>query len=149
MTTIFFTRADLYGRRRGESRKLLQSRVLGFLTIRTLPERDTMTSSMPGHDIIVIGASAGGVEALTQLVRTLPADLPASVFIVLHISPHSRSVLPSILQRNSPLPVEHARDHMRFKPRRIYIAPPDNHLVVHQDQMRLSRGPHENSSRPS
>src|SRR4051794_30620531 len=104
---------------------------------------------MPGHDIIVIGASAGGVEALTQLVRTLPADLPASVFIVLHISPHSRSVLPSILQRNSPLPVEHARDHMRFKPRRIYIAPPDNHLVVHQDKMRLSRGPHENSSRPS
>src|SRR4051812_25333440 len=100
---------------------------------------------MPGHDIIVIGASAGGVEALTQLVRTLPPDLPASVFIVLHISPHSRSVLPSILQRNSPLPVEHARDHTQFKPGRIYVAPPDNHMLVRPGEIRLSRGPHENS----
>src|SRR5688500_12502518 len=104
---------------------------------------------MPGHDITVIGASAGGVEALTQLVRTLPADRPASVFIVLHIAPHSRSALPSILQRNSPLPVEHGRNFQHFRPGRIYIAPPDHHLLIEPDHLRLSRGPHENSSRPA
>lgn len=104
---------------------------------------------MQGHDIIVIGASAGGVEALTQLVRTLPADLPASVFIVLHISPHSRSVLPMILQRNAPLPIEHGRNHQRFRPGRVYIAPPDHHMLVRPDHIQLTRGPHENSSRPA
>jgi two-component system chemotaxis response regulator CheB len=127
----------------------IRRRFTGFLTIRTPSERDTISRSMQGHDIIVIGASAGGVEALTQLVRTLPVDLPATVFIVLHISPHSRSVLPSILQRNAALPVEHARDHQRFRRGRIYIAPPDHHLLVRPEQIGLSRGPHENSSRPA
>jgi two-component system chemotaxis response regulator CheB len=104
---------------------------------------------MPGHDIIVIGASAGGVEALVQVVQRLPADLPASVFIVLHVPPHSRSVLPLILQRKTSLPVEHAKDNQAFEPGRIYVASPDNHLLVKRGTVRVVRGPHENSSRPA
>src|SRR5205807_1198979 len=63
---------------------------------------------MAGRDIILVGASAGGVEALKALVRGLPADLPAAVFVVLHVSPDSRSLLPEILARSGPLPAAHA-----------------------------------------
>ncbi|PYS48494.1 MAG: hypothetical protein DMF68_12950 [Acidobacteria bacterium] len=63
---------------------------------------------MYGHDIIVVGASAGGVEALSNLLSDVPADLPASIFIVLHIPPQTPSLLPSILDRVSPLRVSRA-----------------------------------------
>ena len=104
---------------------------------------------MPGHDIIAIGASAGGVEALTQLVKGLPADLPAAVFMVLHVPAHGTSVMPQILSRNGPLPAAHARDGEPIQPGRIYIAPPDNHLLIHDGKVRLSRGPRENGHRPA
>jgi two-component system chemotaxis response regulator CheB len=104
---------------------------------------------MPGHDIIVVGASAGGVEALMELVKTLPPDLPASIFIVLHTPAHSHSVLPSILTRAGALPATHAIDGEPVEHRHIYVAPPDRHLLVYNDRVHLSHGPSENGHRPA
>ncbi len=104
---------------------------------------------MPGHDIITIGASAGGVEALSALARLLPADLPASVFVALHVPPHGMSVLPQILSRGGPLPAGHVEDGEAIAPGRIYVAPPDHHLLIDRGTLRLSRGPKENGFRPA
>ncbi len=104
---------------------------------------------MVGHDIVVIGASAGGVETLKALVSTLPADFPAAIFIVVHISPHATSVLPQILSRAGPIAAEHPKDHQIILPNRIYIAPPNYHLLLKPGYMRLTQGPRENSHRPS
>jgi two-component system chemotaxis response regulator CheB len=104
---------------------------------------------MPGRDIIVVGASAGGVEALSQLALRLPADLPASIFIVLHVPAHGTSLLPHILNRHGPLPALHPADGEEIRPGRIYVAPPDQHLLVEEGRVRLSRGPRENGHRPA
>ncbi|GAB1538637.1 chemotaxis protein CheB [Scytonema sp. NUACC21] len=104
---------------------------------------------MPGHDIIVVGASAGGVEALTYLVKNLPDDLDAAIVIVLHVPSHSNSVLPRILARAGNLPAAHAKDGELISPGRIYIAPPDYHLLVKPGYLQLSRGPRENNHRPA
>ena len=111
---------------------------------------------MAGHDIIVIGASAGGVEALGQLIPLLPPDLPAAVFIVLHISSQGTSVLPNILnraiakrQKNSTLKAVHPQDGEPIVHGQIYVAPPDCHLLVKDGYIRLARGPKENSNRPA
>jgi two-component system chemotaxis response regulator CheB len=85
---------------------------------------------MATRDIIVIGAAAGGVQALTNLVADLPADLSAALFIVLHIPAHIPSLLPVILARESKLPVDHAKDEEPIQQRRIYVAPPDQHLLI-------------------
>ncbi len=104
---------------------------------------------MPGHDIIVIGCSAGGVEALAELVRGLPADLPASLFIVHHFPAQGTSVLPAILQREGPLPAGHGRDGESIRPGRLYVAPPNHHLLVKRGHVSLARGPRENGHRPA
>jgi two-component system chemotaxis response regulator CheB len=104
---------------------------------------------MPGHDIIVIGASAGGVEALSQLVQRLPADLAAAIFVVLHVPAHGTSQLPVILGRNGPLAARHPSDGEAIAPGTIYVAPPDQHLLIQDGQVRLSRGPRENGHRPA
>jgi two-component system chemotaxis response regulator CheB len=104
---------------------------------------------MIGHNIITVGASAGGVEALGTLVAGLPADLPASVFVTLHVPSHGGSSLPKILAKRGPLPAEHARDGQAIEPGRIYVAPPDQHLLIHGKMVRLSRGPRENGVRPA
>ena len=104
---------------------------------------------MATRDTIVIGASAGGVQALTQLVSDLPANLPAAVFIVLHIPGNVPSLLPAILTRTSQLPVAHASDGEKIEQRRIYVAPPDHHLLIENDRVKLVRGPKENLHRPS
>jgi two-component system, chemotaxis family, protein-glutamate methylesterase/glutaminase len=83
-----------------------------------------------GHDIIVIGASAGGVEALKELVSRLPADLPAAIFVVLHVPPEATSLLPQILQRSGKLPAAHYPDGEAIEHGRIYVAPPDRHLLM-------------------
>ena len=101
------------------------------------------------HDIIVIGASMGGVEALSQLVAQLPPRLAASVFIVLHVSPDSRSLLPEILSRMGPLPAVHPVDHEPLEHGRIYVAPNDHHLLVEPGHVRVVRGPMENGHRPA
>jgi two-component system chemotaxis response regulator CheB len=104
---------------------------------------------MAGHDIIVVGASAGGVEALGQMFGTLPADLAASLFVVHHFPPFGRSMLPSILSRRGPLRAEHARDGEPIRPGQIYVAPPNYHMLVRRGRLRLARGPRENGHRPA
>jgi two-component system, chemotaxis family, protein-glutamate methylesterase/glutaminase len=101
------------------------------------------------RDIIVIGASAGGVEALALLARTLPSDLAAAIFVVVHVAPWAPSGLPQILSRNGPLPAWHARNHERIEHGRIYVAPPDYHLLLEQDHTFLWKGPKENRFRPA
>ena len=104
---------------------------------------------MPGHDIIVIGASAGGVEALSQLVRQLPADLPAAIFVVLHVPAHGTSLLPASSTRNGPLPARHPADGEAIQPGRIYIAPPDSTCCWTAAGSGWSAGPRENGHRPA
>jgi two-component system, chemotaxis family, protein-glutamate methylesterase/glutaminase len=104
---------------------------------------------MRGHDIVVVGASAGGVEALGRLVRTLPPEFPAALFMVLHVPSSTTSALPSILDRQGPLPAAHARDGERIRYGRIYVAPPDSHMLIGEGAIRLSRGPRENGHRPA
>jgi two-component system chemotaxis response regulator CheB len=104
---------------------------------------------MPNRDLIVVGASAGGVEALTRLVHDLPADLPAAVVVVLHVPAHGTSVMPAILSRHGPLSAAHAVEEEPIVPGRIYVAPPDHHLLVKNGTVRLGRGPRENGHRPA
>jgi two-component system, chemotaxis family, protein-glutamate methylesterase/glutaminase len=103
---------------------------------------------MPARDIIVIGASAGGVETLQRLICQLPGDLPAAVFVVMHLSARSRSLLPEILSRAGVLPVGHPDNGMPIENGRIYVAPPDHHLVVERDHIHLGVGPKEQHQRP-
>lgn len=102
-----------------------------------------------GHDVVVIGASAGGVEALKVLVRGLPDVLPASVLITLHTFPHGRDALAEVLQGAGSLPVTRASDAELIARRHIYVAPPNHHLLVENGRLRLSRGPKENGTRPA
>jgi len=102
----------------------------------------------PGRDIVVVGASAGGVEALRTLAAGLPEDFPAAVFVVLHVPP-TTSMLPAILTWAGPLPAERAREGVRFEAGRIYVAPPDYHLLLAEETMHLERGPRENGHRPA
>lgn len=104
---------------------------------------------MLNQTVAVVGASAGGVEALVALVRGLPADLPAAVLVVLHVPPFGVSRLPQILARAGPLPAAHARDGEAIVAGRIYVAPPDRHLLVRAGSVALTRGPRENYSRPA
>ncbi|HKT60796.1 MAG TPA: chemotaxis protein CheB [Gemmatimonadales bacterium] len=104
---------------------------------------------MQGHDIIVIGFSAGGIEPLLQLVADLPSDLPAAVFVVHHFPAHSVSALPNILARVSELPVRNARDRDAVATGHIYVGRPDRHLLLMPGLVRLTRGPREHGNRPA
>lgn len=104
---------------------------------------------MTQRDIVVIGASAGGIQALTTLVAGLPRDFPASVLVVVHIPAYAISRLPEILSRSGPLPAAHAQQGEVIEPGRISIAPPDRHLLVRTGRIELSRGPRENHCRPA
>ncbi|MDX1935026.1 MAG: chemotaxis protein CheB [Capsulimonadales bacterium] len=99
--------------------------------------------------VIVIGTSAGGPEALRQLVRGLPSGLEAAVLIVQHIAPNAESLLPELLSRAGSLPAGHAHEGERPLPGHIYIAPPDRHLILARGRMHLSAGPRENFARPA
>jgi two-component system chemotaxis response regulator CheB len=108
---------------------------------------------LPAHDLIVIGASAGGVEAISKLVAGLPANLPAAVCVVVHLRPYSESHLARVLERSGPLPVVPAKQDLPLERGTIYVAVPDMHLLVQRDGdevvLRLVRGPRENRSRPA
>jgi two-component system chemotaxis response regulator CheB len=99
---------------------------------------------MPDHDIVVVG-----VEALVGLAASLPADLPAAVFVVLHVPSTGTSALPDILSRHGPLPAAHAKDGEPIELGRIHVAPPDHHLLVRTGHVHLVRGPRENGHRPA
>jgi len=96
-----------------------------------------------------MGASAGGFEAFKQVVEALPADFQASVFIVWHMAPDIRGVLPQVLNRVNTIYAAHAYDNEPIEPNRIYVAPPDHHLLVERGRVRVTRGPKENRFRPA
>ena len=112
-----------------------------------VPQREGAV--LPSSDLVVIGASAGGVEALVRLVRELPADLHAGVLVVLHVNPDASSALPTILERSGALPARHAEDGELVIAGQILVAPPDRHLSVDDGRVRVVRGPRENLHRPS
>ena len=100
-------------------------------------------------DTVVIGASAGGVEALSRLVAALPEGFPAAVLVVLHVPESSTSLLPAILSRHGPLPASHPKDGEVVQNGRIYVAPPARHLLVRDGHVSLVNGPKENGNRPA
>jgi len=104
---------------------------------------------LSNHDIIVIGASAGGVEALIEFVRGLPANLPAAVFVVIHFRAQSPSALPQILTRAGQLRATHAKHGEAIERGHIYVAVPDHHLALHHGVIHVIRGPKENHCRPA
>ena len=111
-----------------------------------------MSASRPTtrtRDVVVIGTSAGGVEALPRLLAQLPASLPASLFIVQHLSPTHNPYLVEILKRDSPLPVSWAEQGEPIERGHVYVAPPDVHLLFADDHLQLSRAVRENHARPS
>jgi two-component system chemotaxis response regulator CheB len=101
------------------------------------------------RDIIVVGASMGGVEALSSLAGQLPADLPAAVFVVQHTAPESPGLLGEILSACGALPAVVAEDLMPVEHGRIYVAPPDRHMLLTDQGLRVVYGPRENRVRPS
>lgn len=104
---------------------------------------------MANHDILAVGTSAGGVEALIFLAKRLPRNFPAAVLMTIHLPSYSRSMLDEILIRAGPLPAAFAQDGDTLRKSRIYIAPPDRHLVVDGDRLALGEGPRENNARPA
>jgi two-component system, chemotaxis family, protein-glutamate methylesterase/glutaminase len=101
------------------------------------------------RDLIVVGASAGGVQALQKLVAGLPPELPAAVLVVLHLMQTGTSVLDSILARAGELPVKQPVDGERPERGRVYVAPPNTHLLLRGANIHLSSGPRENGHRPA
>jgi two-component system chemotaxis response regulator CheB len=99
--------------------------------------------------ITVIGVSMGGIDALRKLVSGLPGDFPAAVCIVQHTSPQSPGLLADILNRATQLDVVRARDRDALERGRIYVAPPDHHLLVDDGCLRVTKGPKENRFRPA
>lgn len=100
-------------------------------------------------EIVVIGTSAGGLDALQKLTAGLPENFPASVFVVMHTHPSSPGMLANILERAGDMKVSYAEDEQPFEPGHIYLAPADRHLLVEQGILRVVRGPKENRHRPA
>jgi two-component system, chemotaxis family, protein-glutamate methylesterase/glutaminase len=104
---------------------------------------------MANRNVLAIGTSAGGVEALRFLASGFPSDFPASVLVVIHLPPDYQSSLDSILTQAGPLPARFATDDMTPEPGQIYIGPADSHLILDGDRLRLGQGPRENNTRPA
>ena len=98
---------------------------------------------------VAIGASAGGVRALRTVIAALPAELPAAVFVVLHLDPHARSLLPALLAAATLLRVRDVRDEGLIEPGTVYVAVPDHHLLVSEGRLRLTVSPRVHHVRPS
>lgn len=104
---------------------------------------------MGKRNIIVIGASAGGFEALKKLVQKLPGDLDAAIFIVWHMSPDVRGILPDVLNKFNTVHAANAYDKEPIEMNRIYVAPPDYHLILEDGLIRVTHGPKEHRFRPA
>ncbi len=107
-----------------------------------------MRNAVKERDVVVVAASMGGLQALRTVVAALPAELPASIFIVMHIGSWP-SQLPQLLEASGSLPVAHARDGEPIRKGRVYVAPPDKHILIGGDTIVLSAGPKENFTRPA
>lgn len=103
---------------------------------------------MTRRDIVVVGASAGGVRALRELAARLPPAFPAAVCVVLHVGPYP-STLPQLLSAAGPNPAAHAGHGEPLLPGRVYVAPPDHHLLLQEGTLQLVRGPKEHHTRPA
>lgn len=101
------------------------------------------------HDIVTIGGSAGSIEVLLEIVRDLPADLAAAVFVVTHMSPNHVSALPDLLAQRGAMPAKHPLHDEPIRPGTIYVAPPDMHVQVAPGRIEVVRGPKDNGFRPS
>lgn len=104
---------------------------------------------MKKRNVIVIGASSGGLEALKTIVQNLHSTFDASIFIVWHMSADVRGILPDVLNKLHTIYAANARDKELIEPNRIYIAPPDHHLLIEEGRVRVTRGPKENRFRPA
>ena len=134
------------------------SRVTLRVTLRLFADATTAWSQsgvhraredLPRRDIIVIGGSAGALEVLATIISQLPRDLPAAVFVVLHMSPGRESKLRAILSRAGRLIAIEPVDKQKFESGRIYVAPPDRHLMIEDHHLSIGHGPKENRSRPA
>jgi len=115
-----------------------------------MTSKNNQTEATPAtRDMIVMGASLGGVDALSRLLAQLPADLPAAIFVVQHMQPYTDSHLAAILSKASPLPVREALNGEKIRVGQVYLAPPDQHLLVANGTLRVGRGPRENRARPA
>ena len=101
---------------------------------------------MSKRDIIVVGASAGGITALTEFLKSIQADFRASVFVVLHLPASSPSALPAILSRAGVLKAIHPVDGQVMKPGMIYVAPPDHHMLLEGNRVLVKRVPRKITS---
>jgi two-component system, chemotaxis family, protein-glutamate methylesterase/glutaminase len=104
---------------------------------------------MAKRDIIVVGASAGGVQALLEMVESLPNPFDAAIFIVLHTAPYSPGFLPDVLNRKSSIEAYYPVDGEAVEPGNIYVAAPDHHLLIEDNKVIVRKGPKENRFRPS
>lgn len=105
--------------------------------------------SMGNRDIIVIGGSAGATAPLKQILGRFPPDLPAAVFVVLHIPAQGIGILSTVASAAGKLPVRQATDDMAIENGNVYLAAPDHHLLIHEGRLMLGRGPRENMARPA
>src|SRR5580704_11169158 len=102
-----------------------------------------------GRDIVVVAASAGGIEALRGLLSQIPETVGAALLVVLHVPAAGGKVLPRILARSGRLPASAAADGETPLPGHVYVAPPDRHILLVGDKIRLSQGPRHNGHRPA
>jgi len=101
------------------------------------------------RNIVVVGTSAGGIDALRLLVSGLPKNFPAALFIVMHTGPDSPGVLTTLLHRSGPMIAVNPNDYEQIEMGHIYVAPADHHMLLEPNRVRLSRGPKENRFRPA
>jgi len=104
---------------------------------------------MPRRDVVVVAASAGGIDALRKVFAGLPAEFDAAILVVLHMSATKGVALPRILDRAGPLPADAAQDGEPLRPGRIYVCVADHHLLLSDSHVRVCRGPRENGYRPA
>src|SRR5687767_15322737 len=104
---------------------------------------------MSNNRVVVLGGSSGGIAALTAIAAALPVDFPAPLCVVMHTSPHLPGLLHQILDRAGPLGCVMAATGDRLRAGRIFVAPPDHHLLIEPNLLRIIKGPRENGSRPA